>query len=152
MKGSEFINIMRKVIREEVRAVVKDELSYMKTLINEIKTKQPETKAPALQQKRQAPPVKRSQPIVQLDGMLGDILNETAQSMLNESAGYDSETADWPSMGDMMTSDDIPAISHMMPQSQPQIQQNRFDPDPTAAFIKDYSAVMKAADAHQGKI
>lgn len=152
MKGSEFINLMRKVIREEVRAVVKDELSYMKTLINEIKTKQPETKAPALQQKRQAPPVRRSQPIVQLDGVLGDILNETAQGMLNESMGYEDETAEWPSMGDMMTSDDIPAMSHMMPQAQAPTQHNRFDPDPTSAFIKDYSAVMKAADAHQGKI
>lgn len=152
MKGSEFINLMRKVIREEVRAVVKDEMSYMKTLIKEIKTQQPETRVPATQQKRQAPPIRRSQPIVQLDGVLGDILNETANSMLNESVGYEEETAEWPSMGDMMTSDDVPAMSHMIPGSQAAPQYSRFDSDPTAAFIKDYSGVMKAADAHQGKI
>jgi hypothetical protein len=148
MKGSEFINLMRKVIREEVRAVVKDELGYIKTLISETKAKQPEYKVP--QQKRQAPPVKRSQPIVQLDGVLGELLNETAQSMLNESTGYSDQMEDWPSLGDMMTTDDIPAMTHMAPSSP--MQNNRFDPDPTAAFIKDYSAVMKAADAHQGKI
>lgn len=146
MKGSEFINLMRKVIREEVRAVVKDELGYIKTLISETKAKQPEYRAP--QQKKQTTPVRRSQPLVQLDGILGDVLNETANSMLNESAGYEDQTADWPSMGDMMTTDDIPALAHMTPSAP--MQSNRFDPDPTAAFIKDYSAVMKAADAHQG--
>ena len=147
MKGSEFINLMRKVIREEVRAVVKDELGYIKTLIAESKTKQPEYKAP---QQRPAAPVRRSQPIVQLDGVLGDILRETQESMLNESAGYSAETEEWSHMGELMTSDHVPSMAQMM--APPTMQSNRFDPDPTAAFVKDYSAVMKAADAHQGKI
>jgi hypothetical protein len=35
MKGSEFINLMRKVIREEVRTVVREELKAIKPLLME---------------------------------------------------------------------------------------------------------------------
>ena len=48
MKGSEFINLMRKVIREEVRTVVREELKAIKPLLME-KQQPTVTKKPTTQ-------------------------------------------------------------------------------------------------------
>lgn len=131
MKGSEFINLMRKVIREEVRTVVKEELKALKPLLMEKQqptvTKKPTTPAARPQ---------RTQPLVQFDGPLKSILEETARSM--QQAPQEEE---WPEMNmGMMTSEDAPSFagnSNM---------RAAMSNDPTAVFIKDYSQVLKTAE------
>jgi hypothetical protein len=158
MKGLEFISLIRKVIREEVRTAIKEELKSLKPIIAENATKsvKPKTPPPPQTQQRQ---IQRTTPLVTLEGPLGDILRETAESLhtngnyVNESYG---ETEDWPDMnnGASYGSDDVPMtmMSQIEPTNQRQSSMSSFDADPTAMFVKDYSGVMKAADAHQGKI
>ena len=103
-------------------------------------------------------PIQRTTPLVTIDGPLGDILRETADSLyggdsINE--GY-SAAEEWPDVnnGVAFDSDDVPMtmMSQIQPSNQRQSVMSSFDGDPTSMFVKDYSAVMKAADAHQGKI
>ena len=83
MKGSEFVNLMRKVIREEVRAIVKEELKAFKPVIVESKTvtnyEAPKAKETAY--RPQLPQPTKKAPVVTIDRVLGELLNETAQSM-----------------------------------------------------------------------
>ena len=126
MKASDFVKILRKVIREEVRTVVQEELKAFKPVITEVKSK------PIQQQPKPQP--KRTTPLVTFDGALADILNETAQSMAASPA-----EEEWPDMnGGLMTSEHA---QHSRPQAR-----HDFSGDPTAAYMKDYSSVMKAAD------
>ena len=129
MKGSEFINLMRKVIREEVRAVVKEELKAFKPLLMETEKQKPVVKKPA------APITKphRTQPLVQFDGPLKSILEETARSM------QQAPQEEWSEMG-MMTSEDAPGFT-----SNGNLRA-AMSGDPTAMFVKDYSAVLKTAE------
>jgi len=73
MKGSEFINLMRKVIREEVRTVVKEELKALKPLLMEKQQPTVTKKPPTL------PIIGRSMPIAVLSSKsIGFILISTA--------------------------------------------------------------------------
>jgi hypothetical protein len=148
MKASDFVNLMRKVIREEVRAIVREELKTIKPLLKETKST---TMQPAsIPQVKQKPIQKRTTPIVSFDGPLGDLLNETATSMMNES--YEEE---WPDMnGGALTADhaqmgvqSMSSLSALMDDDAPLPEVSGYS-DPTRAFMKDYSAVLKAADAH----
>jgi hypothetical protein len=130
MKGSDFIKVLRKVIREEVRTVVKEELKAIKPIIAE-------RQVTPVQPRREQPKPKREYPLVALNGPLASILKETADSMYNNQE-------EWPDMNDgPLTTEHAQARS-------PRQSMVSMDPsDPTTAFIKDYSAVMKAADAIQ---
>ena len=132
MKGSEFINLMRKVIREEVRTVVREELKAIKPLLME-KQQPTVTKKPITQIARP----QRTQPLAQFEGPLKSILEETARSM--QSAP--SEEDEWPEMNmGMMMSEDVPAsMGHNSMRA-------AISGDPTAAFMKDYSKVLKTAE------
>lgn len=129
MKGSEFINLMRKVIREEVRTVVKEELKALKPLLME-KQQPTVTKKPTTQVARP----QRTQPLVQFDGPLKSILEETARSM--QQAPQEEE---WPEMN-MMTSEDAPSFAGNSS------MRAAMSDDPTAIFMKDYSQVLKTAE------
>lgn len=149
MKASDFVNLMRKVIREEVRSIVREELKTIKPLLKETKST---TMQPAsIPQVKQKPIQKRTTPIVSFDGPLGDLLNETAASMMNES--YQEE--EWPDMnGGALTADhaqmgvqSMASLSALMDDDAPLPEAGGYS-DPTRAFMKDYSAVLKAADQH----
>ena len=133
MKGSEFINLMRKVIREEVRTVVREELKAIKPLLME-KQQQTVIKKPTTQIARP----QRTKPLVQFEGPLKSILEETARSM--QSAPSEEEE-EWPEMNmGMMTSEDVPAsMGHTSMRA-------AMSNDPTTAFMKDYSKVLKTAE------
>jgi len=134
MKGSEFINLMRKVIREEVRTVVREELKAIKPLLME-KQQPTVTKKPTTPIARP----QRTQPLVQFEGPLKSILEETARSM--QSAPSEEEEEEWPEMNmGMMTSNDVPAS---MGRTNMRAAMSN---DPTEAFMKDYSKVLKTAE------
>lgn len=147
MKSVEFIKVLRKVIREEVRTVVKEELEAYKPLLKEV-TKQVTSKPIA--QKPQAQPKPKPMPDLGIKGPLADVLKETYASMHQAPTsimeGYEDLdiTNDWPEMnGGTFTAEQAPAMSPT--RSQPT---QRFNPDPMAGLMKDYSAVMKAADQY----
>jgi hypothetical protein len=145
MKASEFASILRQVIREEVKMAIKEELKPIKALLAE--QKKPIQKTAPTQLPKPAP--RRSAPIVSFDGPLGSILNETAQTMYREPA------EDWPDMnGGAFTADDAhsfgaASLSSMLGQEDA-LPATSYGSDPTMAFMKDYSAVLKAADQHAG--
>jgi hypothetical protein len=141
MKASQFVEILRKVIREEVRSVVKEELKSLKPLLKESK---PVVAPKPVVQQRPAP--KRTQPLVTIEGALGDILRETAESMRGQNV-----EDDWIDMnGGPMTTADVNtfAMNSFTPQeeSRPVQPKFNFSGDPTMAFVKDYSKVLKQAD------
>jgi hypothetical protein len=152
MKATDLVKLMRKVVREEVRSVVQQELTEilregLQSTIAEIK--QPKRQARAVTQPAPPPP-KRTAPIVTFDGPMGDLLNETAMGMM--SSGYQEEE-EWPDMnGGPMTAAHVPqtdpgSLMAMMNDEAPLPASSGYG-DPTMNFVKDYSAVMKAADAH----
>lgn len=154
MKASQFVDLLRKVIREEVRSVVKEELKSIKPLIAERKA----VTQPKPQPQRQRPQAPaRTAPIVSFDGPLGDLLNETAQQMYSQPA-----EEEWPDMnGGAFTAEDAPmmGLGSLLDDedgfAQPQAARTptrNFSGDPTAAFMKDYSGVMRSADEYQGRI
>jgi hypothetical protein len=148
MKGSEFVNLMRKVIREEVRAIVKEELKAFKPVIVESKTvtnyEAPKAKETAY--RPQLPKPTKKAPVVTIDGVLGELLNETAQSMYND-PNWSAEQEEWPDMNNgPVTMDNMPGMMGMRMQ-QPQKASVDFTGDPTAVFMKDYSQILKQANA-----
>ena len=139
MKATEFVNLIRKVIREEVRVIVKEELKAFKPVIVESKSTTIQKGLPPLQTKIQMPARKTNIPT--FEGALASILNETAQSMMEtpQAAEYD----EWPEMGDgPVTMDNIPgAMGSSI------TRQAAMSGDPTAAFMKDYSSTLKKAES-----
>jgi hypothetical protein len=81
MKASQFVELLRKMIREEVTKVVRNEMG---TLIAE--SKQTQTPAPR-------PLPKRTTPLVHFDDsdIMGSLLNETKQAMSNPMAFGEEE-------------------------------------------------------------
>lgn len=157
MKASEFINLMRKVIREEVRTIIKEELKDLKKPIIREAVKQ-QVQPAAIPQVKQKQVQKRTTPPVMFEGPLGDLLNETYESMISHP--HDEE--EWPDMngGQPLSSQmfagmeagDGMSLASAMSDESPLPDMGGFGGDPTSQFIKDYSGVMKAADAHQGKV
>lgn len=148
MKAEVFIKVLKKVIREEVRQVVKEELKALKPLLNERHTIAP-TKKVAKPNSIKQEPARRNYPLVTIDGALGEILKETADSMYNRPS---QEYEDWPEMGSSpRTSSDIPGFAGMegAVSFEDDMSTEGYYPtsgDPTAAFMKDYSSVLKSAE------
>lgn len=87
MKTSQFLELIRKTIREEVRLAVRAEMM----ILSENKTiAAPITKSTPKPQSKPA----RTTPLVQFEGggMISSLLNETAESMVN--GGYNDEVID----------------------------------------------------------
>lgn len=148
MKGSEFITIMRKVIREEVRAVVKEELKAFKPVIVENKTvtRHQVPTAKEITHMPQLPKPSKKAPVVTIDGMLGELLNETAQSMYND-PNWSADQQEWSDINNgPVTMNNMPGAMGTRIQ-QTQMASQNFSGDPTAVFMKDYSQVLKQANA-----
>ena len=144
MKVEAFVKVLRKVIREEVRQVVKEELKSIKPSINE---------------RQSAVPTKKTAPIpntqrgvtknyTTIDSALNNILKETADNMRSRPS---EEYQDWPEMDSGFgTTNSIAGFG----QATPDFFENEMSTgghypmsnDPTAAFMKDYSNVLKSAE------
>lgn len=124
MKAKEFITTMRKLIREEVRLAIREELGAVKKAkpIQEIKQKQ-----------QQQSKFNTGNPF------LDEVLSETVvgRGFGSEESpvvmeGFDYESGDTPSMSSLLSEEDVPS-----------------SPVPGAMgmpFMKDYSQLMKKAD------
>jgi hypothetical protein len=147
MKASEFIDLMRKAVREEVRSIIKEELKPLKLMVESKHTNTPKPAAPTKQQPLQQTKKKIIPPQIKgIKGPLADILAETYMAMQQE-APYDDPEVEWPNMDEMFTSKHVPPSFT----AQQPIQQNQvraaMTGDPTQAFMKDYSSLLKKADA-----
>ena len=140
MNAKNFMLVLRKVIREEVRTAVRQEV---KQLLQE------QQKVVPVKSVRQAPHQKRTPPVM-FDGPLSSILNETAESMYSS-----PQQEEWQDMGGgAFTADQAQGfgLSALMNQETAVADStSHFSGDPTMAFIKDYSSVMKAADKFSNK-
>lgn len=113
MKLNQFKTMLRELIREEVQLAVRTEIKKL----NEGKTlARPSqgTPRPSLPQQRTTPLVTLDEPFTNVGGPLGDLLNETAQSM----AGFGEQVEE--------ANPDFPRGSAG-----------------TDMFVKDYSAILK---------
>lgn len=156
MNSKDFIQALRKVIREEVQVAVRTELSKIgETIV--------ERKAPVQQQSRYVdtykPAVKKSAKQFSSNPLLNEILNETStiepdysMESLNESINY-HDYSEWPTMNRGMS----PSMQAPVPAVLTDINGNRVDTSQLAqteagaavvsALTKDYSAILKAAQS-----
>ncbi len=141
MKTKEFIQSLRKLIREEVRAAVRDELSG---IINEsIKAQKPKQQSQPQQQYKKPSNSNFNTGNATLD----EILAETIVPR-----GFGGESG--PAVSDYT---DMHFTTNDVPQSLSTIVSDEDLPittgysDPTMMFVKDYSAIMNKANQIGGK-
>lgn len=149
MKATEFINLMRQVIREEVRSIVKEELKPLKIMVENKHVTVAQKEAPRKTVIKQQAPVQKKQlppAFDKVSGPLADILRETYMSMQNEPMVEDPEM-EWPDMTPTMTSRHVPQSAPMQSITPQANIQAALTGDPTAGFVKDYSHLLKKADA-----
>ena len=159
MNSKDFIQVLRKVIREEVQVAVRKELSNLNTSINEEKEPVKLTtyastikRTPARQKKQYT-----SNP------MLNDILNETAGFTSEGPAVYLEESvneinyndfSEWPTM--RRTPGPAAAPTVLTDINGNRVNANQLAQTEAGAAVinavtKDYSALMKAIDKKKGK-
>ena len=158
MNSKDFIQVLRKVIREEVQVAVRTELNKIGETI--VERKMP---APVKQQTRYVDTYKpvSKKPMKQFSNnpLLNEILNDTSMiepdytmESLNESIDY-RDYSDWPTMERTIA----PSMPATVPPVLTDINGNRVNTTQLAqteagaavvnALTKDYSAVLKAAQA-----
>lgn len=149
MEGKKFVELLRKVIREEVRTVVKEELKAFKPTIVENTTKVSKTttttKSVPTQTKRLVTP-----PTPQFSGPLASILAETYEAMQKETPIDDPEAA-WPDMnGGVVTTSNMPggmgASMASMMDNDFGSKLNQTSEEGLPPLMRDYSNLLKKAD------
>lgn len=147
MKATEFINLMRKAIREEVRSIIKEELKPIKLMVESKYVSTVKEEVPRKQTLMAPSKKKTTMPQIKgINGPLADILAETYMAMQQEEP-YNDPEAEWPNMDEMFTSNHVPpSFTSQQPISQNQVRA-AMTGDPTQAFMKDYSSILKKADA-----
>lgn len=157
MNSKDFIQALRKVIREEVQTAVRTELNKFSTVLAEQKVT---THTSHLTQVDAYKPnkVKKSKPIQYSENpMLNEILNSTVgfrgdgpAAYLEEEISHD-EFAEWPTM--KMNS--MPSMAKpIIPTTDingNRVNANDLPEEVVTALTKDYSALMKAIDKKKGK-
>jgi hypothetical protein len=157
MNSKDFLQALRKVIREEVQVAVRTELTQFSSVITETK-KQPTTTVsnytesikPIAKQ-----PVKKT---LSKNSVLNDLLNETRGFSSEGPAVYMEEQIDyndfseWPTMNSRPT----PTVSVLTDVNGSKINaaelaQTEAGAAVVNALTKDYSALMKAIDKKKGK-
>lgn len=142
MKVEAFVKVLRKVIREEVRQVVKEELRSIKPTINERQSVVPAKKTTPMQTAQKG--VTKSYPTI--DSALSNILKETADSMRSRPS---EEYEEWPEMDSgFKTTANLAGFGQATPDFFDDEAPGYYPSsnDPTAAFMKDYSNVLKSAE------
>lgn len=154
MKASDFAQILRKLIKEEVRSVIREEL---KSALTPVLLEQKRLKSTTqTTQNRQPMPLPKQKPQkdfgITMSGPLGDILRETANDLRNGNSTPIQEAAgnDWSNMGHFDASDAM-NFGHTQEDSDYDMGMSaQFSNDPTAAFIKDYSGVLNSSYEKSG--
>ena len=155
MNSKDFIQTLRKVIREEVQAAVRTELN---NILNEgVVSKRPNV----VEQKKPAPKTTYTSSVKKQyvkNSLLNDILNETSghspqgpMAMLEENIDY-NDFSEWPTMQrgvspSMKTKSVLPATDL---EGRP-VNPDNLPDEVVNALTKDYSALMKAIDKKKGK-
>lgn len=133
MNTKEFIQSLRKLIREEVRSAVRDELH---SVLNE-STKPKEVKKQIVSTPKQVNKLSFNTG----NSILDEVLAETVVPR-----GFGGESgpmvSDYDNIGYSSNADT--GLSSMM--SDDELPQTSMYNDPTMAFVKDYSAVLKKAE------
>jgi len=155
MNSKDFIQTLRKVIREEVQTAVRAELN---NILNEGSvTKQ--TKI--VEQKKPAPKTTYTSSVKKQyvkNSLLNDILNETSghtatgpMATLDESIDY-NDFSEWPTMqrGTRPSMQPKSVLPTTDLEGRP-VNINNLPEDVVSALTKDYSALMKAIDKKKGK-
>ena len=153
MKASDFAQVLRKIIKEEVRSVIREEL---KSALTPILLEQKKIKSTSTTQNRQPLPLPKQKPQkdfgITMSGPLGDILRETANDLRNGTSAPIQEAAgnDWSSMGHFGAGDAM-NFGHMQGDDDYDMGISaQFSNDPTAAFVKDYSGVLNSSYEKSG--
>jgi hypothetical protein len=143
MKTDTFIKLLRKVVREEVQQVVREELGL---LIETPETKKTviETKNSLISSIKESLPAKpATQTMFANNNILNDILNETAQNSDFRSMGnFDSSNAQTFGMGNPMMSEGtsvVSSVNQMLSTARPagDVSQVQID------AVPDFSGLMK---------
>ena len=157
MNSKDFLQALRKVIREEVQVAVRTELTQFSSVITETK-KQPTTTVskytesikPIVRQ-----PVKKP---LSKNSVLNDLLNETRGFSSEGPAVYMEEQIDYNDFSEWQTmnSRPTPAISVLTDVNGSKINVAELSQTDAGAAVvnaltKDYSALMKAIDKKKGK-
>lgn len=157
MNSKDFLQALRKVIREEVQVAVRTELTQFSSVITETK-KQPTTTVSKYTESIKSiakQPVKKS---LSKNSVLNDLLNETRGFSREGPAVYMEEQIDyndfseWPTMNSRPT----PTVSVLTDVNGSKINVAELSQTDAGAAVvnaltKDYSALMKAIDKKKGK-
>jgi hypothetical protein len=136
MKAVDFAKLLKEIIRKEVRTVIRQELrEALKTNKQPIRDVQSITHAPVTQK-----PVPKTG-----NSSLDGILAETANAMRNGQSAPIGDDGAYPDMAPQFTADQAQGFGHMAS------QQTAMPPSGTDAFVKDYSSIMKSAEAIHDK-
>jgi hypothetical protein len=153
MNSKDFIQTLRKIIREEVQTAVRTEIN---SILNE-STKPTEVRKPA---PKKAAPVNVAKKQYVKNSWLNEILNETTAhmgssdslAMLDESINYNDQS-EWPTMN-MNSMPSMRTQKSVVPSTDVNgnpVNVNALPDDVVNALTKDYSALMKAIDKKKGK-
>lgn len=154
MNSKDFIQALRKVIREEVQVAVRTELKQFGTVISETKAHAPKT----TYTETIKPKVKQQPKQYTTNPTLNDLLNDTAgfkgdgpMAYLEESIDY-NDFSEWPTMQRN--------VAPSMPPVVTDVDGRRIDVNQLAAteegaavvnaLTRDYSQLMKAIDKKKG--
>ena len=160
MNSKDFIQALRKVIREEVQTAVRTELSQIGSVIKESRKPAP---APVQRYAESYKPKPKPKQQFSKNSMLNDILNDTGgfraenpYAMLQENyseVDY-NDFDEWPTMS--MGQRPMAPINKaaMLPTTDTEgrpLNPNTVPEEVVNAITKDYSALMKAIDKKKGK-
>lgn len=160
MNSKEFIQALRKVIREEVQTAVRSEFKKLNEgVISErvVTRQEPKTYTQSYKPQPQRTQVKKQ---YSTNSMLNDILNDTSyvssegpSVMLEEQVNY-NDYEEWPTMGARPVARQVPAVLTDVNGARVSVQQlaqTEAGAAVVTALTKDYSALMKAIDKKKGK-
>jgi len=160
MKSSQFIKIIQEVISREVKKAVRTELRVAlaeglviptPTVKQPIKVSNSTTKQSSSKPQANNPIKKALKNDFSLYGPLAEILQETANNL---TPGDFKNENEWPDMGTFTAEQAPMPPSSLMSSMDTDFDSNSEDLegfDPGNKYIKDYSAVLKAADNHVNK-
>lgn len=139
MKSTDFIKILREVVKKEVRSVIREELqTALKPSVTENRIPTQETK-PARSFKDMT-----DNTAIENSPIRG-ILEETAMAMRSGMSEGIPEDEGWQDMTSMMTADQAQGFGHMAQHNNAQHTNPGIAPSSTDAFVKDYSQVLKSS-------
>jgi len=159
MNSKDFIQVLRKVIREEVQTAVRTEIN---NILNEQTTKPAVTKKPVYTETykpKKSAAVKKQ---FTTNSTLNELLNETAgfsgdgpKAYMEESINY-NDFSEWPTMpmnrAPKVATSMIPSVdAEGRRVDTSKLAQTEAGQAVVQALTKDYSALMKAIDKKKGK-